>query len=268
MVIAADVVAPVLARGVGDGAEEPELVRVVAMEVGAGIEQGDAGVGEGFAQDAVSRPVARGEKVVELEVLAAILHNHLEGGAGQHKARAAVGEGDVADDHGVAEVMRLGRVEVVDPIKDVAPEDIAVPLVEDIPTGGGSSLAQRLLGDGQEFPLVQAPTGRVTARDGALGGGPLGVLLVREGGPAALLQTLVVLEVRMGGLDVIADLVESVLDVHAVDDLVVVGVDGVVGDAAQAGGEMGGHLVQGLGGTRLEDDKDVGEAFVVPTRLP
>ena len=244
VVVAGYVVAPVLARGIGDGAKEAELSRVVAVEVGAGVEQGNAGVGEGLAQNAVAGPVARGEGVVELEVLAAVFNDHLERGARQDEAGAAVGEGDVADDHGVAEVVRLGRVEVGDPVQYVAPEDVAVALVEDVPVGArAGSLAQRLLGNGQELPLVQPPARGVTASNSTLGGGPLRVFLVREGGPAALLHTLVVFKVWVGLLEVVADLVEGVLDVHAVYDLVVVGVDGVVWDAAQAGGEVGRHLV-------------------------
>lgn len=57
------------------------------------------------------------------------------------------------------------------------------------------------------------------------------------------------------------DLVERIVDVVAGDGLFEVRVDGVVGHALQRRGKVHRQLLVGLVGARLEDDKDVVEAF-------
>ena len=187
---------------------------------------------EDLAQHTVAGPVAIGELVQLRPVSLVVARGTLERGVGDHEARPTMREDLVGNLGFGPKIPGLAGVESGKPGQQRRPRHVGVGLHEDIPLGIGFGTV-RLLGHGQELPLVQLPARVIGFAH--VGVGLVGEIVLLESLAPALGEAVVDVEVRHGALDGAVHGAQDIVDLDALDLLLEVREDHVVGDAAEGG---------------------------------
>ena len=249
----------------GDGGKTPgstvkdrrklvELSGMAVLQHGPGKGQWHADVEQDLAQHAVPGPVG-GRVGVDLRRFGGVfIDDPFQGGVRDDKAGATVGENDICNLRFGADIQSVVVVQGRQPGQQRPPREIRIRLHKHIP------LRIRLVGvgllhHGQELPLVQLPTGVIRLAQSRVG--HVCKIGIVETGSAHRADAVVDVEVRDTLLDALVHVAQSVVQLHALDLLVKVTVDHVVGHATQRRLEMHRHLLLGLCHARLHHHQHI-----------
>lgn len=150
------------------GVERVELAQIRVLEKRPREMKPDAKIGQHLAQNAVTGPVAVGVLVQLGSAGRVLVGRHLHGRVGHDEPRPTVRKDNVRDLGLGADVERLLGIEMLQPGKQIRPEEVRIGLHEDVPFGV-ILVPERLLNHRQEFPLIQFPARIVGFADSGVG---------------------------------------------------------------------------------------------------
>ena len=245
------------AEAVGFGFAEVHRVGIAALDHRPCPSQRRAGLGQRFAQNAISSPVSGRLSVPVGFMLLVESRNAPERRVGNHKTRAAVRENVLVDLHFAAVVERLRGIEAFEPVQQVRPHQVRVRLDEDVPLLVRVQF-ERARRHREELPLVEPPAFVVDfARRAAFAADGAAEFRGVERLAAVGAQSAPEREVWVRVFEVVVDVGEDVVDFVAVEVFGVVGEDEGVGVAFEGCGEVGGEFVFDFGGAGAHYDEDI-----------